>query len=754
MLIGEAAAAVGLVEPDGLDACVVVFRDGEPVNATLRECAHRDMADFDDLYLAGGLFAGGSIGRKHGRKIENLREVWRLPFDLDLSDWSGIGRDVLESFSDEELRDLWEAQLAYCRDMFVQISLPVHAIDYTGYGLCGYVYIVPQDRSEVAALRAAHKGIVERINRVAGRPIADPQVVDAGTRITRLVPCPNTKGERVRRARTVWTEPGETDLATLKKVAGGRQEPPRRVIPDHGKALSEEDEAALVAAIRPSWEQGRRHAIALAVAGTCAKAGVPEEQARRIVEALATDGELRDREAAVSTTYARVRSGLDVRGYFALRECLPPDALSFVDGLLDRVRTATTGRITVGGKSVGGQTKEEAPDYDDPPAAAFHGIARRYVDLMAPTTEAPDAFHLGAFLTLVGAMIGRRVRMQYSGDPLYANLYTVLIGASGSSRKDTAIKRTLWLPNVMLPPRLVTPSFNVSRDVSSAEGLITDLKNHPNTLLYLTELSALIKNARRKSTTTILDRLIEAWDTPHILQNLNKLSPVSAVNPYLSIIAATQPKRLATEMTDEDIHSGFAGRWLYVVGTGKAPMADPPRADPAVAWGVYLAVHDAIHGYADGQELDLDATARDRWFAWYEREGRGHGIDEEQDTMRIRHAVLMRKVALIYAVTDGAAAVEDRHLAAAMALVDWMWVHVRAMLREWGVGLDSQIERRVEDALTKFGPMKRWRLTARCSNRKWSAKDIAAVVRAMAENHQLVTDAQGMVALRSQQEGE
>lgn len=759
MLIGEAAAAVGLVEPDGLDACIVVFRDGRPVNATLRDCADVDMDAYDDIYVAGGLFAEGTIERRRGREFANLREIVWLQIDLDLTDWSDVPRPVLETFSDEELRDLWERQLIDCQEVFTHIGLPVQRIDYTGYGLCAYIYVAKHERGEVAALRDLHKAIVERINRVSGRTVADAQVVDAGTRITRLVPCPNTKGAQPRLARTVWRVPGETDIATLRRVVGDRREPPRRMIPDHGKALSEDDEAAIVEAVRPSWAAGQRHRIALAIAGMCAKAGVPEEQAARIVDALVAGGEEPwDRARAVASSYARVRSGLDVRGFMSLRECLPVDAATFVDERLERVRRATVGRLRVGGKPIGGQRTPESgqgestAEYDAPPALAFHGIARRYVDLMAPTTEAPDAFHLGAFLTLVGSMIGRRVRMRYSGDPLYANLYTVLIGVSGSSRKDTAIKRALALPQLQVPPRIVAVPFAVARDVSSGEGLVTMLKEYPHTLLYLTELSALIKNARRKSTTTILDRLIEAWDTPHVLQNLNKQTPTTAINPYLSIIAATQPKRLAAEMTDEDIHSGFAGRWLYIVGTGKTPMADPPQVDPAIGWRLYLDIHDAIHHYADGAELALDATARERWHVWYEREGRGHGLDEEQDTMRIRHAVLMRKVALIYAVTDSADAIEDRHLAAAMALIEWMWKHVKAMLREWGIGIESQIEVRVVNALRKHGALPKRRIQMVTASRRWSAKDFAMVLRAMLENGQVIADPTGLIALPDDEE--
>jgi hypothetical protein len=146
---------------------------------------------------------------------------------------------------------------------------------------------------------------------------------------------------------------------------------------------------------------------------------------------------------------------------------------------------------------------------------------------------------------VTGALIGRGTSVRWFGEEVFGNLYTVLIGRTGRSRKDTAIKRALLTMQHQDGRELKRMPFTVQRDVSSAEGLIQVLKNHPNTLIYLSEMTNLLKNARRKGTSTILDRMLEAWDTPDVLENLNKTSPIVADRPYLSVIAATQPTRLS-----------------------------------------------------------------------------------------------------------------------------------------------------------------------------------------------------------------
>jgi hypothetical protein len=747
MRIGDAVAQLGITPEADLALVIVKPAKKGWLHFTLDDCAEREVRT--DLYLASGLFRAGTITQTGGRTEDNLGRILWLPFDFDLSAYLGCAKEELFAEQQAVINDEIAALRLDVEEVFAQIGLPIHRLDYTGYGLAAFSYLPPHPPASVPEIRRLHKAIVARINRVAGRVLADPQVSDAGTRIMRLVPCQNTKGPIPRQSSTIYRVEGTVDETTLRAVAGDSSLQPGRVIARTGKRLGEADAAAIVAAVAPHWTLGQKHWMSLALAGMLAKAGVPEEQAEAIVDQLAVnDDRPRDRRTSVHDSYEKWRSGLQVQGFMSLRQMMPADVLAFVDGVLDKLRLATT--VTVGGKRAddAATSTEEPYALTRPPAEAFFGWFGDYLDLVEPTTEAPDGFHLGSALTLAGAMIGRRVRTNYASDPLYANLYTVLIGPSGSSRKDTAIKRSLALPQLQKSiPTVITPAFAISRDISSGEGLVQVLKEQPNTLLYLTELSAMIGNARRKSTRTILDRLIEAWDTPHRLQNLNKLSPATAESPYLSIIAATQPGRLALEMTDEDIHSGFANRWLYIVGEGKDARPRPPALDEAVAWRMYLDLKRTIDMYADGTILAVSPDIQGLWDAWYVKRHGESGKNEEEDAMRVRHPTLIQKIALIYAVSEGAKEISVRHVTPALALVEWMWGNVRQLLREWGIGIYSQIERRILTVLEQHGAMKRRLVQMRCGNRKWSARDFAAVFEAMVKNGTIAVDPTGLTGI-------
>ncbi len=751
-------AALGVEPREGEDVVLVaVDPEGRVSHYTLQELADHDVDEADALYLASGTFGAGTVTRWRGRTAEHVARVLWLLFDCDLVDWEGVTDKAereqrlhdLHALPDAELDALIARQQTDVEEVFARANVPIHRLDITGYGLCAYVHIDEADQQRVTDCRDAHKLLIAHLNEVAGYRLVDPQASDAGTRITRVPDSLNTKGAIPRRVRTLYRHDASAPL-------GGRpqaQRPPTPLIPKEGPGLSQPDADAIMKALTPSWTLGQKHAMGLAVAGILAKAGVPEAQAAAIVERLsAHDAKPWDRAAAVRRSYDRVRTGLAVKGFTALQDLVPAETLAFVDGILTRYKRATTPTLIIHDgepdpAARAAKRVETRVSYDPPPAVAFHGWFKAYLDLVEPTTEAPDAFHLGAALTLAGAMIGRRVRTEYASDPLYANLYTVLIGPSGSSRKDTAIKRALTIPQLQLGADFVQTPFHVVTDVASAEGLVTILKDNPNTLLYVTELSTLKRNASRKATQTILPRLIEAWDTPAVLQNLTKNQPIQAVRPYLSVVAATQPGTLALEMTEEDIHSGFGNRWLYVVGAGKPARPTPPPLDKEAAWKLYGELAGAIRRYGEGKVLPVDPGTQERWDAWYVNQQGESGRNEDEDAMRVRHATLIRKIALIYAVADGAAAISDDHLAAAIALVDWMWTHVRALLKEWGVGVDVQIEERIKAALRKHEAMPRRLLQMRTAGRRWSARDFAAVFRAMQENGTLAVDAEGNVAL-------
>jgi hypothetical protein len=487
--------------------------------------------------------------------------------------------------------------------------------------------------------------------------------------------------------------------------------------------------------------------LSLAVAGLFAKAGVPEEQTLAIVESLAAwDEKPWDRQRSVHTSYERVRSGLEVKGFFALRDYLPSDLASWLDAIAAKVRQATSPVLLLGATSA--PEKPKVPEYLEPPERAFAGWIGEYCALVAPTTEAHRAFHLGVALTMVGAMLGRHVSARYGSDPLYTNLYTVLVGRSNKTKKDTAIKRAtrVLTDSIADPSLMVNHGVHIVTDVGSAVALIDDLQEKTNVLLYITEFSKLVNNARRKGSETINQTLMAAFDTPTVLQNRSMANPLEARYPYLSMLTGTQPEILPSLISEEDMVTGFANRLFFVFGKPTSPLPLPPPLDRPMLQRMLTELWRVKQSYPEGASLEMTKAAQDLWCEWYVADWHAEGASPEEDGLRQRHATFIQKISLVYAVCEGARAVDLGHLENAISIVAWMWEHVRKSSPSWGRSVDGQIEERIIAILKSRGPMKRREIHMLCRGR-WTSKEFGGIFEWMVRNDSLVTDAFGYVGL-------
>lgn len=763
MKIGEAVAATGMQALNGYEPVVVVLRDGRFRNFPLSEIAQQELRD--EVFLTSGLFARDTIDEFSGRSKENVRNLFWYPFDFDLADFTGIEKARIRTWPQTMIWDTVQALISEVKLIFNSLGLPYHRIDYTGYGVAVYTYAPEHTVEEAPRLMDMHGRIVDRINMIAGDPICDKSVRDAGSRFTRLPPSPNRKGPVERISETLEFIPRDDAPITMEELEliAGAAPVVSATTPIRSQELAQEDMATLVEAIAPFWTEGRRHLIALGLCGLLAKSGVSEDQAQEVIAILSSDDpETRDRFACVRTTYNRFRAGGDLLGFYGLKDLLPSVTLFTVEESLERVKNAAYPLLELGERTsmtcvtVNNRLYEFA--FDPIPEICLRGWVGQYVENMLPTTEAPAAFHWAAAMGLASATFGRHVAIEYRG-PLFANLYLLLVGPSGKSRKDTAISnaRNMLLREVHDGYAFIAPEPAVRGDVQSAEGIIDILagqveEGHPaNLFLYLSEYSKLTGNAMRAGTSTIMPVLMELFDCPPFIGTSGRGKPTRAENPYVTIMAATQPAILASLVRPDDMTSGFSNRWFYVLGNGNGPKPRPQRVDHVWLNAAHRRLIETVESYSrrDGSlpVLTMSASCADRWDAWYIDHYNALDSSEEEAEMRQRHPVFAQKLSLIYAVLDGATEVQSCHLEAALAAVEWMWGHLRPLIRTWGRSDDGQIEERVLHVLHEHGAMKRRDLQAYCHNRRWSAVDFNRVLAGLLGSEVVVQGQDSVIGL-------
>lgn len=759
----QAFEAMGMALKENETVCIV-FGDEDFREYSLEAVADRPIGS--NVYFSTGTFRSDMRWGKGARVAANVLRVLEIPFDFDFKDFLHQGKEDIVDISDEELRSYITPLQSAVERIFAEMHLPIHRLDYTGYGLSAHVKVAPHKRDKVGQIKKYHAAIHSRINAIFGSTLADLNVKDAGTRIMRLVPCTNVytydNGERAdpRQSFNIYNRDGVVDEATLMTAADYSSSAIREnlvyFLPSNGRSIPESDAQMIVERFRSSWIPGQKHFMGLALGGYLAKNLVPEEQALWITEQLAADDRKpHDRVKAVRDSYDKARRGVDVSGWYPLASMVGADDLAAVDTMLDAHRKANGARLLVNGRPVRSGSDLDDKDrpvkfdeYPEPPPDAFYGWFGRYVDMVYPTTEATRGFHLAAALTVAGAVVGRRIAFNNASENIYPNQYTILVGPTGSSRKGTTMKRAHRLPTYRDPAvQAVHQSpFMVIRNLGSGASVVKTLREHPNTLIVMEEATTLFNNMHRQGGEELLDRMIEAWDTPDSLQDNVKNNPNVATSPFLSLIAGIQPGRLEDALGANEIESGLANRLGIFFGVRRRIIARAPKLNPRDGHRMYREFFDAVMSYPDGTVLEMDDEAGAYWDDWYHQYSSYKGSEDEL-AMRIRHPDMALKWSLLFAISDRSDVVTLTHLTAAIAVLDWMWEGIRRRLPTWGVSIDNKIEALIRQNLEDHGAMKRRDLQRKCQRRQWSGREFAMVFRAMVENGHLVVDAHGVVAL-------
>jgi len=317
--------------------------------------------------------------------------------------------------------------------------------------------------------------------------------------------------------------------------------------------------------------------------------------------------------------------------------------------------------------------KTAAPANIEFPAIAWRGLFKDYLDMVAPTTEAADAFHYATFLQVLGCTLGRRLYV-YHAMKLYPNFYACLVGRSGLTRKDTTWSRG---GDILFRLHAETdddnsPPFRIVKGIRSYEGLLDELSGERKVrLIQLGELLSLLAKARQDSLGNIVPALTELYDSPDLVNPpVHQKEVKPAREPFLSIMAGTTQDWLQKALTERDVYGGFANRWLYFYGLPKEPMPSPPKVDPDKRNKLVQELNQ-IRDWADsvpGGEIKISDEANalfEQYYREYYRRCQQPGLIP---TLIVRVQDFIWKIALLYTADTMSETVSKDHLEAAIAV--------------------------------------------------------------------------------------
>ena len=355
-----------------------------------------------------------------------------------------------------------------------------------------------------------------------------------------------------------------------------------------------------------------------------------------------------------------------------------------------------------------------APEWPRIDHAAFHGLAGDVVRTVEPHSEADPVAILVQVLAFVGNVIGRGPYYQVEADRHHCNLYAVLVGASAKARKGTSMGR------VRAVTRVADESWHADRikgGLSSGEGLISEVRDEVRTwdakeqqhhitdpgiadkrlLIVEPEFAAVLGVADRPG--NIISALVRrAWDGDK-LATLTKNSSLTATDAHISIIGHITEDELRSRITRTDLANGFANRFLFALirRSKELPFGGDLTDSEILHLGERL--KSTIEWAKRAGRVTMTDAAKAMWAAVYGALSAGQPGLLGAVTARAEAQTI--RLALIYALLDGAAEIDEPHLRAALAV--WEYCETSAA-RIFGNTLGDPVADEIEQALKRQFP--------------------------------------------------
>lgn len=321
-------------------------------------------------------------------------------------------------------------------------------------------------------------------------------------------------------------------------------------------------------------------------------------------------------------------------------------------------------------------------NWPDPMAdAAYIGPIGRFVQKLAPHTEASPESLLIQALVAAGNAMGRHGYFVAEANHHYTNLYAVIVAGTG------ARKGTSWghVRRFMDRAAAEWVAEHIVGGLSSGEGLIHAVRDEDPTipdkvaLALETEFGAVFK-VKGRDGNTLGTVMRQAWDGDE-LRTLTKNSPLRATGTHISLIGHITAEELRRLMHENDASNGFANRILWVCAKRARFLPNGGNLSEGALNAEVAALHAAIeYGKTVVGELKRDREARALWCERYRDLSTGRpGL---LGAVTGRAEAQVTRLSLIYALLDRSPIIKKVHLEAALAVWDYCLASARFIFGE------------------------------------------------------------------------
>ena len=313
---------------------------------------------------------------------------------------------------------------------------------------------------------------------------------------------------------------------------------------------------------------------------------------------------------------------------------------------------------------------------------AFDGIAGRFVEAMAPYSEADPVALLLSFLTAFGSVVGPGPYIAIGADHHGPRIWPVFVGETAAGRKGTSLSPVLALfdmvddtwpdrraSNVGSGEVIIHEVRDPVRELTSDGTLVIKDSGVDDKRLFIVESefsSILTVTARDGSVLSPVLRV--AWDGG-TLRHTVKRGPAKATDPHITVLGHITPDEIRKNLSAVEKANGFANRFLFAMVRRSRLL---PRA-AALPDGLLEELVEPLRQFVDTARSRRLVQPTETYWAVYEPQYERLSSPPPglAGAMLGRAAPYVHRLALIYALLDGESLMYGKHARSALAVWDY-----------------------------------------------------------------------------------
>lgn len=355
-------------------------------------------------------------------------------------------------------------------------------------------------------------------------------------------------------------------------------------------------------------------------------------------------------------------------------------------------------------------------------------------------SEAPAQFHFGAMMTCASGAFGRKPLIGWDAAPLYPNIYTLLVGPTGT-RKSTALAKARELAVQAFPKVGNKPSqLNVLPNEGSPQGYAGALRRRnfevtttSDGLIVASELTVLVGREQYKAAlgewlTDWYDNMSPVWS-----RALKGEDTYELLAPYVCFAGASNMTWLR-EIPDNLIKAGYMPRHLIFTAREKRHDKANPRFDAALRTSLAVTLGTRIADLPPTMELSkAAATHMDEWYTNKVTRQERMELDElfaAWLSRKLPHAI---KIAVVWQIVDGGPrdALHVDWLKRATRLIDWMDTGVMSVYHALGASTEGAVTEAVLSYIERKGGLSTLSSLVRGLKNRYQSRNIQEGVKTL-----------------------